>query len=275
MKKFSGMIGDAMEYAQYHRQKPNVHGYLGKPLRVILVRHAQSIANVDKSLWFKMADCDIPLSERGTKQAHEAALQIKNYFTTLYGSTVPPSDHQCVVWTSPYDRARQTADEMSKTLGAWVGRKHETPFLAEQQFGLYEGVDWEKVADAYPKETEYYRKYAQSGAKYWVKMPLGESRFDVSIRVSQLFPLLHRENMQKGVSDVIIVSHGVTIRAFILMWMHYSPEWMYTDPNPVNCEIRIIHGHEYLGCKWKPVELSTLEPKDATDKLLNTLRQKP
>jgi len=246
-----------------------VHGYEGKPLRIILVRHAESEANVDKTLWAKMADCNVPVSERGKLQARNCGLRLIKYFEATYQQQTPPKDRKCVIWTSPYMRARQTAEEISNVLGVWVDRKHETPLLAEQQFGLYEGVDWEDVAETYPKETAYYRKYAHMDARYWVKMPLGESRFDVSIRVSHLFALLHKDNFLKGVSDVIIVSHGVTIRSFILMWLHYAPEWMYTDPNPVNGEIRIIHGHDYLGTLWKPDELTTKIPRDPTDKLLH------
>uniref|UniRef100_A0A6B2LFB1 Phosphoglycerate mutase n=1 Tax=Arcella intermedia TaxID=1963864 RepID=A0A6B2LFB1_9EUKA len=237
-------------------------------MRIILVRHAESEANLNKNLWATMADCNIPLSVRGREQARECGEHIKQYYQSIYNTINAPKDRQCVLWTSPYERARQTSAELCSVLHDWVDRKHESPLLAEQQFGLYEGVDWESVADTYPKETEYYRKYTEKGAKYWVKMPLGESRFDVSVRVSQIFPLIHRENYQKGVSDVIIVSHGVAIRAFIMMWMHYSPEWMYLDPNPVNCEVRVIHGHEYLGCYWKPRELYSIIPYEPTDKLL-------
>jgi broad specificity phosphatase PhoE len=40
---------------------------------------------------------------------------------------------------------------------------------------------------------------------------------------------------------VIVVSHGVTVRAFTMGWMRYSPEWLDIERNPGNCWIPHIH----------------------------------
>ena len=42
------------------------------------------------------------------------------------------------------------------------------------------------------------------------------------------------------ICHVIVVSHGVTVRAFTMGWMRYSPEWLDTERNPGNCWIRHI-----------------------------------
>lgn len=82
----------------------------------------------------------------------------------------------------------------------------------------------------YPPEVEYYKRSAAFGGKFWAKMPLGESRyrrpdlrFDVAMRVSQFFSNLHREAAKKKLTDLIIFGHGVSIRAFVMMWFHRSP----------------------------------------------------
>jgi hypothetical protein len=43
------------------------------------------------------------------------------------------------------------------------------------------------------------------------------------------------------IRHVIVVSHGVTVRAFTMGWMRYSPEWLDTERNPGNCWIPHIH----------------------------------
>lgn len=43
------------------------------------------------------------------------------------------------------------------------------------------------------------------------------------MRVSQFFSNLHREAAKKKLTDLIIFAHGVSIRAFVMMWFHRSP----------------------------------------------------
>ncbi len=68
-------------------------------------------------------------------------------------------------------------------------------------------------------------------------MPLGESRFDVALRVKSLFGTLMRDYEKHKIDKVVIVSHGVTIRAFIMQWCHKTPEWFEEERNPNNCSI--------------------------------------
>ena len=68
-------------------------------------------------------------------------------------------------------------------------------------------------------------------------MPLGESRFDVAIRVHEAFGTFHRDAERNGVRNIIIICHGVTLRAFVMMWRHLQYEWLDRQPNPSNCDI--------------------------------------
>ena len=83
-------------------------------------------------------------------------------------------------------------------------------------------------------------------------MPLGESRFDVATRVHQAFGTFHRDAERHNVETLVIVTHGVTIRAFLMMWLHKSVEWFENEPNPKNCSIRLVdskqdHGYVFPG----------------------------
>jgi len=83
-------------------------------------------------------------------------------------------------------------------------------------------------------------------------MPLGESRFDVACRVHQAFGTFHRDNDKHGIDTIVVVCHGVTLRAFVMMWCHHSPEWFDAEPNPKNGAVRLIDNGEDLG--YLPVE---------------------
>ena len=74
-------------------------------------------------------------------------------------------------------------------------------------------------------------------------MPQGESRFDVAQRIHQAFGTFQRDAVQHGIRDIVVICHGVTLRAFVMMWCHLSPEWFEAEPNPANCAVRLIdHG---------------------------------
>ncbi len=44
-----------------------------------------------------------------------------------------------------------------------------------------------------------------------------------------------------------MICHGVTLRAFVMMWCHLPPEWFEAEKNPFNCAIRVIDSGEDKG----------------------------
>eukprot|EP01120_Amphizonella_sp_Union-15-10_P004324 TRINITY_DN14955_c0_g1_i1.p1 TRINITY_DN14955_c0_g1~~TRINITY_DN14955_c0_g1_i1.p1 ORF type:complete len:358 (-),score=56.70 TRINITY_DN14955_c0_g1_i1:85-1158(-) len=218
--------------------------------RILLVRHGESEANVNRSLYTTMPDHAVPLSPAGRAQAIECGKQINSFFQTKMGSTCPPEDWFCRVWTSPYLRARETADLLQQYAGDWISDIRESIFLVEQQFGLFEGKDWyNNGLEGFPQELEYYRKCSLYGGRFWARVPLGESRFDVCSRVYHSFGTLHRD-AAVGIKNSIIVSHGVTLRAWMMMWLRLTPEWFEEEKNPNYCSIRYIKGGIDKGCIW-------------------------
>lgn len=49
-----------------------------------------------------------------------------------------------------------------------------------------------------------------------------------------------QRDLEQNVRDLVVVCHGVTLRAFLMMWCHLSPEWFESEPNPHNAAIRLI-----------------------------------
>lgn len=221
-------------------------------MRIFLVRHGESVANVDKSVHFTVPDHAIGLSERGVKQAERAGNFLGNYIEDNIKAKFDIR-FNLSVWVSPYKRTRQTADEIVKgfdyihwSFGPKV-RRQEHINLVEQQFGLFDGLEDDQLAAKYPAEHQHYKKCEDFEGKFWARMPLGESRFDVAVRVHQFFGTIQRDNDKYGRDNVIIVGHGVTLRAFVMQWLHLPFEWFEAEPNPKNCSIRMIDGGKDMG----------------------------
>ena len=216
-------------------------------MRIVLVRHGESQGNVDPSIHARMADHAIPLSDRGRDQAREAGRRVDTFYRDLFGA--PDAAPPIRLWTSPYRRTRETAELLREHAGRWLGDVREHVLLCEQQFGVFDGVPDEELPHRFPTEWEYYDRCCRFGGKFWARMPLGESRFDVSQRVHQAFGTFHRDAVEDGIMDLVVICHGVTLRAFVMMWCHLSPEWFEGEKNPNNAAIRLLDAagdHGYL-----------------------------
>ena len=205
-------------------------------MRILLVRHGESLGNVDPMIHATTADHAVPLSDRGKEQAREAGARIATYLETQEGVERP----HVRLWVSPYHRTRQTADGVMETAKGWITDRVEHILLCEQQFGLFDGVPEEELAERFPREFGYFDMQCRFGGKFWARMPQGESRFDVAKRIHQAFGTFHRDAVEHGVQNIVVICHGVTLRAFVMMWCHLSPEWFEAETNPNNCAIRVI-----------------------------------
>lgn len=242
---------------------------MGKVKRIFLVRHGQSLGNVDQKVHHEIADHAIPLSAKGHDQARAAGAFLRDYFDTLDVPGDPAwtsKVFQARLWNSPYKRTRQTADEIQGALGAVtldgprgantrvlprILDRRENIVLCEQQFGLFDGHDFDELPGIYPDEYAHYKKCEDFEGRFWARMPMGESRFDVSVRVHQIFGTWHRDAERHDVENLVVVSHGVTIRAIVMRWLHFGPDWFEQERNPKNCSIRLLENGEDKGYIYK------------------------
>jgi len=228
-------------------------------LKLILFRHGESEGNVDRRRHHELADHAIALSDAGRQQARLAGTWLGQHFLEHN-----QPDTRTRFWVSPYTRTRQTADEVvagMQTVAEGAGDDQNAKFafdrrehinLVEQQFGLFDGIPVEELSTRFPLESAHYNKQLEFEGRFWARMPLGESRFDVAIRVHQAFGTFHRDYERKGINLVVIVSHGVTIRAILMQWLHRSFEWFEQERSPGNACIHIVQGQTDLGCVFTP-----------------------
>lgn len=217
-------------------------------MRQLLVRHGESEANVDKTILLERPDHDIGLSKLGKKQALACGKQIKAYTKNLPSRLFYDTEscrmhtefHRWRIWHSPYKRAQQTAELIAKGLGNRVLDVREHFLLGEQQFGLFDGIPDEDLPKRFPAEHAFYKKHEKFEGRFWARMPLGESRFDVAQRVHQAFGTFRRDADKHGIENIIIVAHGVVIRAWVMAWCHKTVKWFEREKNPPNCSVREI-----------------------------------
>ena len=73
---------------------------------------------------------------------------------------------------------------------------------------------------------------------FYFRVPDGESAADVFDRVSDFFSTLFRDFEKPNFpQNAVMVTHGMTIRLFLMRWFHYTVEEFERLANLENCAI--------------------------------------
>lgn len=146
--------------------------------RIILVRHGQSEGNVaaERALAEELESIDVPardpdiqLSQLGREQAQALGQWLAD---------LPRDEAPDLLWTSPYRRARQTA-EIAGSQAALQLEARVDERLRDRDMGITDMLTAEGIRARYPEETE---RRAWIG-KFYYRPPGGESWADVAMRV--------------------------------------------------------------------------------------------
>jgi 2,3-bisphosphoglycerate-dependent phosphoglycerate mutase len=228
---------------------------MARRINLILVRHAVSEANLDNSVNARLPDAKIPLAPDGHDQAYAAGKAIAaflrsedNMFFELKNGEPQTGrpEGKTRILCSPYLRTRETSAGIERALteaGIVFDRREELA-LREISFGLFDGIADEELPAVLPREHAHYQKHVDFEGEFYAPMPMGESRAQVADRVKGVFGTIIRDNLpardRTPVNNFIIISHGVTLRAFMMQWMHRTPEWYQEQINPANASVSLI-----------------------------------
>ncbi|MDB4941083.1 MAG: phosphoglycerate mutase family domain containing protein [Labilithrix sp.] len=184
-------------------------------LTIKLVRHGESEQNIGKVTTYDVGDHAVALSERGHEQARDAGRRIGREF--LDGG---------LIYVSPYKRTRETVQELL------VGAAEGGPPL-EGQVRVYEDPRLREVEHGYedPKTQDELRR--RHGWFYY-RFRGGESPADCYDRVSSFLESMMRQAERKTTDRIVIVTHGLMIRCFIMRFLHLSVEDFDSLANPAN-----------------------------------------
>ncbi|HVM37444.1 MAG TPA: histidine phosphatase family protein [Sphingomicrobium sp.] len=176
------------------------------PERLWLVRHGQSQGNVardladaagDHEIGIDVRDVDVPLSDLGFRQAEAAG----RWFASL-----PADERPEVILSSPYIRARQTAEAICKA-GALVGGPGRTIIderLREREFGIFDRLTTLGIREKHPEEAAHRSRLG----KFYHRPPGGESWADVILRLRSA---LNTINLHYCNRRVVVVCHQVVV----------------------------------------------------------------
>lgn len=171
---------------------------------LVLVRHGESVGNVaDRQaiaakahrLDLEARDADVVLSTEGESQADALGEHL---------AALPAEQRPTVVVSSPYQRARSTAERALAELGLDVVIDER---IRERELGIFDGITWYGIEASHPEESA---RRARVG-KFYYRPPGGESWADVILRVRSI--LLELQERFAG-ERVWLFSHEAVILAF-------------------------------------------------------------
>ncbi|MGH1588036.1 histidine phosphatase family protein [Methylobacterium phyllosphaerae] len=176
------------------------------PSRLWIVRHGESAGNVaaDAAHGARLArididerDVDVQLSARGERQADA----VGRWFADL-----PAAERPDTVLTSPYLRARQTADRIRAAGG--LAPDAPDPLvderLREKELGILDRLTRTGVEELHPEQAQMRRRLG----KFYHRPASGESWCDVILRLRSA---LDTVSLHHGEKRVLIVAHQVVV----------------------------------------------------------------
>ncbi|GLJ06718.1 hypothetical protein SUGI_0046120 [Cryptomeria japonica] len=190
-----------------------------RPRRIILVRHGQSEGNVDESAYTRIPDSKIALTEQGWHEAVETGNRIRE-LVERDGA----DDWQVYFYASPYKRTLQSlrgigmAFERQRIAGV-----REEPRLREQDFGNFQ--DREKMRIEKAARLRF--------GRFFYRFPNGESAADVYDRITGFRETLRADidigrfqppGARSKFMNLVLVSHGLTLRVFLMRWYKWTVE---------------------------------------------------
>lgn len=170
--------------------------------KLILLRHGQSQWNLENRFtgWV-----DVPLSERGIKEAKEAGAKLKELSIDC-------------AYTSVLQRASETLHLALKET-----RKNSIPIirnaaLNERHYGELQGLNKEETARKFGKEKVHLWRRS-----YDVAPPGGESLKDTAARTLPYFREVISKDLRQG-KNVLVAAHGNSLRSIIMEIENLTPE---------------------------------------------------
>ena len=176
------------------------------PDRLWIVRHGESAGNVARAaaqaarlerIDIAERDVDVPLSPLGERQSRA----LGRWFAAM-----PATERPEVLLTSPYRRARRTA-ELIREEGGLL--RENTPFivderLREKEFGVLDRLTSQGIARHYPEQAEFRRMLG----KFYHRPPGGESWCDVILRLRGALDTI---SLHHGGRRILLVGHQVVV----------------------------------------------------------------
>jgi len=199
--------------------------HLQLPKRIFIVRHGESEGNVNHQIYKTVPDNSLELTQKGFEQADRAGARIKEIV----------GDETVEFYLSPFQRTFQTSRTILNHFPDQIVRVDIEPRLREQEFGNTQD----------PEQMPAIRREQQAVGRFWYRFPGGESGADVYHRVASFWTEfknthLHIHQTHENAENVVIITHGLTMRFILSVMNRWSPDTFETVWNPNNCDIWVL-----------------------------------
>ncbi len=183
-------------------------------MEIKLIRHGESLANTKELIPAEVGDHTIGLTQLGWDQARRAGHDIGADYIS-----------DALVYCSPYCRARETLAGLLQGAGLTRTevRVFEDPRLREVEHGYADVI-----------KQDFLRL---THGQFYYRFHGGESPADCYDRTSGFLDSMMRQAERKGAEHALVVTHGLTIRCFVMRFLHLTVEDFDKIANPLNCDI--------------------------------------
>ena len=217
------------------------------PDRLYIVRHGESAGNVAREaanlaghrvIDLDVRDVDVPLSELGEQQSEA----LGRWFAAL-----PPDRTPNIILTSPYFRARRTAEIVANSAG--MSKDKYTLVvderLREKEFGILDRLTKVGIEAYHPDQAEFRRLLG----KFYHRPPGGESWCDVILRLRSATEMISREYCGE---NVLLIGHSVVVLCMRYLLEHMTEEQILRidrENEIANCSVTSYEYDETAGPK--------------------------
>ena len=156
-------------------------------MQLLLIRHGETAANAERRV---QGHLDVPLSDRGMRESERLARRV---------AALPVA----ALFSSPLQRARQTADVIAEQLSLEIEERDE---LMERDVGALSGLVWDEVVERYP---EFMRTRAEPNPT--IDVPGYELDGAFNLRVQNVLEAIISNHPEE---TVVAVTHGGVISSF-------------------------------------------------------------
>lgn len=185
--------------------------------RLILLRHGQSEANVDHTIYQHKDDHLIELTNLGKSQAESAGEYIKE----IIGDT-----SRLDVFVSPYTRTMQTWEAVKKGLHRNNINLEIEPRIREQEFQVFANS---------MERASVFEEQARRG-RFWFRFSDAESGVDVFSRICTFLTELRLDRKVFNTSnDCLVVAHEITLRCILMKVLKLNIHDFDSLPDIENC----------------------------------------
>lgn len=191
-----------------------------RPRRLILVRHGESEANVDRKITSVVPDHSLHL----TKKGREDALEAGNMLRRVIGSDTVE------FLVSPYVRTWETFSGIAQAWGGTDKLPSRSEILVrEQDFGNFDKPD---MGELHKEKKDF--------GQFYYRFPEGESPADLYSRASTFLETLYRRWEHSVEDNLVIVSHRIFLTVFMMRFFRFTLEEYYNLAELKNCEVVVL-----------------------------------